>query len=113
MLTPKDISTLFEVQVNTLYNWRKTKPKLYGYLQNADYNSKINISNFTKEKLKEEYTFRFLDLVTVKGKSEPIEVWQVIQKEQANKTLKSSRDLFKLIREITESQENINENDSG
>jgi ribosome-associated protein len=34
-------------------------------------------------------------------------------KEKAeNKTLKSSRDLFKLIREITESQENINENDS-
>jgi hypothetical protein len=42
MLTPKEISSLFEVQVNTLYNWRKTKPKLYGYLQNADYNSKIN-----------------------------------------------------------------------
>lgn len=42
MLTPKDISSLFEVQVNTLYNWRKTKPKLYSYLQNADYNSKIN-----------------------------------------------------------------------
>lgn len=42
MLTPKEISSLFEVQVNTLYNWRKTKPKLYAYLQNADYNSKIN-----------------------------------------------------------------------
>ncbi len=42
MLTPKEISSLFEVQVNTLYNWRKTKPKLYSYLQNADYNSKIN-----------------------------------------------------------------------
>ncbi len=42
MLAPKDISTLFEVQINTLYNWRKTKPKLYSYLQNADYNSKIN-----------------------------------------------------------------------
>ena len=42
MLTPKEISSLFEVQVNTLYNWRKSKPKLYSYLQNADYNSKIN-----------------------------------------------------------------------
>ena len=42
MLTPKEISSLFEVQVNTLYNWRKTKPKLYSYLQNADYNSEIN-----------------------------------------------------------------------
>ena len=26
MLSPKEISSLFEVQVNTLYNWRKTKP---------------------------------------------------------------------------------------
>lgn len=42
MLTPKDICDLFEVQINTLYNWRKTKPKLYSYLQNADYNLKRN-----------------------------------------------------------------------
>jgi adenylate cyclase len=41
------------------------------------YNSKCNISNFTKEQLKGDYIFRFLDLVTVKGKSEPIEIWQV------------------------------------
>jgi len=42
MLTPKEICELFEVQINTLYNWRKTKPKLYSYLQNADYNLKRN-----------------------------------------------------------------------
>lgn len=41
------------------------------------YNSRLNISNFTKSQLKSEYIFRFLDLVTVKGKSEPVEVWQV------------------------------------
>jgi adenylate cyclase len=41
------------------------------------YNSKCNISNFTKAQLKGNYIFRFLDLVTVKGKSEPIEIWQV------------------------------------
>lgn len=41
------------------------------------YHSKLNISNFTKEKLKGDYIFRFLDLVTVKGKSEPIEIWQI------------------------------------
>jgi hypothetical protein len=38
MLTPKEISQRFEVQLNTLYNWRKSKPKLFAYLQNADYN---------------------------------------------------------------------------
>ena len=41
------------------------------------YNSKLNISHFTKEKLTGAYIFRFLDLVTVKGKSEPIEIWQI------------------------------------
>ncbi len=42
------------------------------------YNSKCNISNFTKERLDEsKYIFRFLDLVTVKGKSEPVEIWQI------------------------------------
>lgn len=45
------------------------------------YDSKCNISNFTKELLKGEYIFRFLDLVTVKGKSEPIEIWQVVDFE--------------------------------
>ena len=42
------------------------------------YNSLCNISSFTKEQLTGEFIFRFLDLVTVKGKSEPIEIWQVI-----------------------------------
>ena len=42
------------------------------------YNSKFNISNFTKEKLTGNYIYRFLDLVTVKGKSEPIEIWQIV-----------------------------------
>jgi adenylate cyclase len=42
------------------------------------YNSKCNISNFTKAQLKGNYIFRFLDLVTVKGKTEPLEIWQVI-----------------------------------
>ncbi|WP_375724085.1 adenylate/guanylate cyclase domain-containing protein [Arcobacter sp. KX21116] len=47
------------------------------------YNSKLNISNFTKDALKEDYIFRFLDLVTVKGKIEPVEIWQVYGKGQA------------------------------
>lgn len=41
------------------------------------YDSKLNISNFTKEKLTGPFIYRFLDLVTVKGKSEPIEIWQI------------------------------------
>ncbi len=41
------------------------------------YNSKCNVSNFTKAQLKGNYIYRFLDLVTVKGKKEPIEIWQI------------------------------------
>ena len=41
------------------------------------YNSRLNISHFTKEKLTGDYIYRFLDLVTVKGKHEPIEIWQI------------------------------------
>lgn len=42
MLNNREISEQFEVQVNTLYNWQKSKPKLYKYLQNADYNKVRN-----------------------------------------------------------------------
>ncbi len=38
MLSNREISQNFEVQISTLYNWRKTKPRLYRYLQNADFN---------------------------------------------------------------------------
>jgi len=41
------------------------------------YNSKLNISNYTKDQLEGEYIYRFLDLVRVKGKKEPIEIWQI------------------------------------
>ncbi|WP_373035867.1 hypothetical protein [Sulfurimonas sp.] len=42
MLNNREISDRFEVQVNTLYNWQKSKPKLYAYLQHADYNKERN-----------------------------------------------------------------------
>jgi len=42
MLSNKEITKRFEVQLGTLYNWKTTKPKLFKYLQNADYNSDRN-----------------------------------------------------------------------
>ncbi|MGM0534103.1 MAG: hypothetical protein ACQERK_06375 [Campylobacterota bacterium] len=42
MLSNKAITQRFEVQLGTLYNWKKSKPRLYKYLQNADYNSDRN-----------------------------------------------------------------------
>ena len=63
MLSNKEIAQIFEVQLSTLYNWRKTKPKLYRYLQNVDYNfeqsKEINIllNRFAKE-IKPKLTIR-------------------------------------------------------
>jgi adenylate cyclase len=51
------------------------------------YGSKLNISNFTKDALEDEYIFRFLDLVTVKGKDKPIEIWQIHGVGKADKLL--------------------------
>lgn len=58
------------------------------------YNSKVTISNFTKDLLKQDYIFRFLDLVTVKGKTEPVEVWQVQDFGQAEGRLKEELDKY-------------------
>ncbi|HFU74724.1 MAG TPA: adenylate/guanylate cyclase domain-containing protein, partial [Arcobacter sp.] len=42
------------------------------------YGAKCMISNFMKAELKEEYIFRLLDVVRVKGKEEPVELWVVV-----------------------------------
>ncbi len=58
------------------------------------YDSKLNISNFTKEQLKNDYTFRFLDLVKVKGKKKPVEIWQVIDLGAPEEELKKELELY-------------------
>jgi len=66
------------------------------------YGSKCNISEYTKRQLNEfDYIFRFLDLVTVKGKTEPIEIWQIVdynRDESLHKLYKVSKN--KLLEEI-------------
>ena len=42
------------------------------------YNSMLNISTYVKDEIdNDKYIFRFLDLVTVKGQSKPVEIWQI------------------------------------
>ncbi len=41
------------------------------------YGSSLNISEYTKQQLQDDYIFQFLDRVTVKGKSRPVDIWQV------------------------------------
>ena len=61
MLSNKEISQNFEVQINTLYNWRKSKPKLYRYLRNADYNFEQSKEiNILLKRFAEEIEARFL-----------------------------------------------------
>ncbi len=103
MLNNREISEQFEVQVNTLYNWQKTKPKLFKYLQNADYNStrnqEINIllSEYSKEIQKE---FFFEDIVYIIKSSliiNSIEDIQNIHKifmECEYKNIPASRDII-------------------
>ena len=63
------------------------------------YNSKCNISNFTKEKLTGKYIYRFLDLVTVKGKTEPIEIWQIHDYDRSADEEKTAHKLYDVSRE--------------
>ncbi|RXJ60646.1 CHASE2 domain-containing protein [Candidatus Marinarcus aquaticus] len=58
------------------------------------YGSRLNISNYTKSLLQEQYVFRFLDLVKVKGKLKPVEIWQVIDFGEANGALKEELALY-------------------
>ena len=51
------------------------------------YNSMCNISNHVKEKIpQDKYIFRFLDLVTVKGQSIPVEIWQIVDYADLSET---------------------------
>jgi predicted Zn-dependent protease len=83
MLNNRQISEIFEVQINTLYNWQKSKPNLHNYLKNADYNfsrnEEINIlldeysktfqKNFSKEELEYlvESSFELLSIEDIKN----------------------------------------------
>ncbi|MDX1352285.1 MAG: adenylate/guanylate cyclase domain-containing protein [Thiomicrorhabdus sp.] len=58
------------------------------------YGSSLNISGQTKSKLQDSYVFRFLDYVTVKGKNQPVEIWQVHGKGEADTALKAELDAY-------------------
>jgi adenylate cyclase len=45
------------------------------------YGCNLIISEYTKTQLKENYVFRYLDLVKVKGKEKAVEIWQVHSKK--------------------------------
>lgn len=58
------------------------------------YGSKINISEYTKARLRGEYIFRFLDRVRVKGKHKPVEIWEVLDFASKDSPLTQDLELY-------------------
>jgi len=63
------------------------------------YGSRCNISEFTKAQLKGNYIFRHLDKVLVKGKSEPVNIWQVLDYDHQKNGVDDTEKLFDVSRE--------------
>ncbi|NWF67069.1 MAG: adenylate/guanylate cyclase domain-containing protein [Campylobacterales bacterium] len=61
---------------------------------NKPYGSHIIISEFTKANLKNDYIIRDLDLVRVKGKKEPVNIFQVLDFGVADDKLKEFIDIY-------------------
>ncbi len=55
---------------------------------NRFYKTNIIVSQFTKEKTKEEFLFRLLDKVKVKGKKEAIFIYELMENSKENKDIK-------------------------
>jgi adenylate cyclase len=58
------------------------------------YGCNLIISEYTKEKLKENYIFRYLDFVQVKGKEIPIKLWEVISLEKDYKNINNELEKY-------------------
>jgi len=110
MMTNRQISENFEVQINTLYNWRKTKPRLYKYLQNADnnfeYTKEINVllSRFAKEIHYDFAPEEILQLIESKFEARTIDDIENLErhfiKEHAKRLAKESEFLLGIYNKI-------------
>lgn len=54
---------------------------------NKIYKTRIIMSKFTKNKLKKDFLLRTLDKVQVKGKKEPVEIFELMQNTDRNRTI--------------------------
>jgi adenylate cyclase len=62
------------------------------------YNVTLIISDYTKSLLDDKYIYKYLDLVTVKGKTKPMKIWQVMDYSKVNN--KYENNLYSLDYEI-------------
>jgi hypothetical protein len=88
MLSNREIAQNFEVRISTLYNWRKTKPRLYRYLQNADYNfEQTKEINVLLERLAKE----------IEGEMSPMEVRFVLRSKFEAKSLEEIERMHRML----------------
>ncbi len=60
---------------------------------NKEYQTNIIISEFTYQRVKEEFKCRELDLVTVRGKSKPIKIYELIEEKEKRQEDKYTLDV--------------------
>jgi adenylate cyclase len=58
------------------------------------YKVRLVISEFTKERLTQPYVIQLLDIVRVKGKHEPVKIYEVLSNGMANRAKKIELELF-------------------
>ena len=58
------------------------------------YKVRLIISEFTKDQLNENYTIQLLDIVQVKGKNEPIKIYEVLAIDNPSETKKHELELY-------------------
>ena len=58
------------------------------------YGLQLIITNFTKNRLQDTYTFRYVDYVKLKGKDEAIELWEVINTNNNTDNFKKELEIY-------------------
>tara|TARA_B100001063_G_scaffold204297_1_gene198757 strand:+ start:4941 stop:6965 length:2025 start_codon:yes stop_codon:yes gene_type:complete len=58
------------------------------------YGLQLIITNFTKDRLQDTYTFRYVDYVKLKGKDEAIELWEVINTNNNTNNFKKELEIY-------------------
>ncbi len=58
------------------------------------YGLQLIITNFTKDRLQDTYTFRYVDYVKLKGKDEAIELWEVINTNNNTDNFKKELEIY-------------------
>lgn len=92
----KDLATIVELKrIQKQVTYFCTRPlasRVEGLCE--PYKVRLIITEFTKLQLIGEYVIQFLDIVIVKGKNEPVKIYEVISQGRANKEKQIELNLY-------------------